>query len=353
MWRLCYDPGMMDGIALQTGVAGAGFSDWASLVITVFLLLAGAREIERTRHWPRGWKRVVLVYGSVFVGLTLLASGGVWLASCLQTGAEAEGRQQVVQLLTVGFSQAVTGAVLLAAALGLRSGEPERRVRLRRLLPVVDRWRAAGKLRIENDELRKETRNGSGRETGELRRDTQSGRRRGQIVFGTKRPWGAETLEWVLWLAGVLAFSASWMWIAVHVAGAGVGQEVLEALAPKEGTSQAAQVVATLALVFLAPLVEEVIFRGFTQGWVTVLWPKRWGGRHWARGMGILIPALLWALCHGGQIDPVWVKWVQIFGLGLALGVVRLRQGLEACVALHLVFNLIGGFYLPTEFSGG
>ncbi len=324
--RLCYDPGMMDATAIQTGGAETNFSDWGSLAITLFLLLAGAWQIGRTRDWPEAWKRMILLYGAMFGGLVLLASGGVWFVSFSHAEqGTGEGARLALQVLTVGFSQVVTGTVLLAAALGERSGSAGRRVRLGRLLPVLDRRRV-------------------------IRAQRANGR---ATVFRVNRPWGTETLEWVLWLAGVLAFSASWMWVAVHGFGAGVGQEVLEALAPKEGTNPTAQIMAALALVFLAPLVEEVIFRGFTQGGVTVLWPERWGGRYWARGMGIVIPALLWALCHGGQIDPVWVKWVQIFGLGLALGVVRLRQGLEACVALHLVFNLIGGFYLPPEFSGG
>ncbi len=307
---------MMDGTALQIGMSATGFSDWASLTITVFLLLMGAREISRCQYGRSAWKRAALAYVGLFGGLTLLASGGVWGVSALLGEGASEGRRQAFQLLTVGFSQAVTGAVLLAAALAVRSGEARRRLCVGRLLPVVDRWRSRG-------------------------------------VLPRKRPWGVPILEWILWLAAILAFSTAWMWVAVRIAGAGVGQEVLDALAPKEGVNRAAQVMATLALVCLAPLVEEVIFRGFTQGWVTVLWPERWGGRPGARVVGIVVSALLWALCHGGQIDPVWVKWVQIFGLGLALGVVRLRQGLEACVLLHLVFNLIGGFYLPSEFSGG
>jgi membrane protease YdiL (CAAX protease family) len=307
---------MMDGTASQIGMSATGFSDWASLAITVFLLLAGAWEMGRCPHWRPVWKRVVLMYGALFVGLTLLAAGGVCGGALLEGEGGGDGRRQMMRLLTVGLSQALTGAVLLAAALCVRSGEARRRLCISRLLPVVDRW---------------------------LSRATLS----------RKSPWGRQTLEWLLWLAGILAFSASWMWLAVHIAGAGVGQEVLDALAPKEGTSRMAQVVVTLTLVCLAPLVEEVIFRGFTQGWVTVLWPERWGGRWAGRTIGIVLSALLWALCHGGQIDPVWVKWVQIFGLGLALGVVRLRQGLEACVLLHLVFNLIGGFYLPSEFTGG
>lgn len=312
---LWYDPGMMDATASQIGMSATGFSDWASLAITVFLLLAGAWEMGRCPYWRPAWKRVVLMYGTLFAGLTLLAAGGVWGVSLLE-GEGGEGRRQMIRLLTVGLSQAMTGAVLLAAALCVRSGEARRRVRLGRLLPVSDRWLS-------------------------------------RATLCRKSPRGRQVLEWVLWLAAILAFSTSWMWIAVRIAGAGVGQEVLEALAPKEGLSRVVPVIVTLALVCLAPLVEEVIFRGFTQGWVTVLWPERWGGRRTARAVGIVLAALLWALCHGGQIDPVWVKWVQIFGLGLALGVVRLRQGLEACVFLHLVFNLIGGFYLPSEFSGG
>ena len=49
--------------------------------------------------------------------------------------------------------------------------------------------------------------------------------------------------------------------------------------------------------------------------------------------------------------EPAWVKWVQVFGIGLGLGAARARLGLEACVGLHLGFNLIGALIVPPELA--
>ena len=57
----------------------------------------------------------------------------------------------------------------------------------------------------------------------------------------------------------------------------------------------------------------------------------------------------LWALMHNGRIEPDWVKWVQIFGVGLCLGRVRWRYGLEAAIILHFCFNVLSGWIVPSH----
>lgn len=88
----------------------------------------------------------------------------------------------------------------------------------------------------------------------------------------------------------------------------------------------------------LSPLNEEIFLRQYLQG---RLMKARWrfglGVRLWV----LIVPAVFFALMHTGSIEPVWIKWVQIFVLGLSLGVIRLRLGLAACIGAHVVFNLL------------
>lgn len=100
-----------------------------------------------------------------------------------------------------------------------------------------------------------------------------------------------------------------------------------EAAASLEGTGA----VLALATVVLAPITEEVIFRGYMlsrlqralPGWVS-----------------ILVSAALFGACHG---HPVWIAYA--FVLGLVLGFLALRCGsILPSIAAHLVFNAIGHF---------
>ncbi len=82
---------------------------------------------------------------------------------------------------------------------------------------------------------------------------------------------------------------------------------------------------ATTAVV-LAPLFEEMLFRG-------VLLPVL--GQHWGAGWGVGISALVFALAHLslGELTPLFV-------LGLALGWLRLCSGrLAPCVLMHSLWN--------------
>lgn len=98
------------------------------------------------------------------------------------------------------------------------------------------------------------------------------------------------------------------------------------------------------ATVLAAPLWEEILFRGFLY-------------RGWARGRcpfigGVIIPAALWALIHGGQYD--WFFLAQIFVFGVYLGAVRRRTGsLWLCAGLHALNNAAAVFFTLTALARG
>lgn len=84
-----------------------------------------------------------------------------------------------------------------------------------------------------------------------------------------------------------------------------------------------------LSVALVAPVVEEVIFRGLIQSRLARALPG------WP---AVLLSALAFALCHG---QPVWMGYA--FLLGLVLGIMAWRAGsILPSVITHVVFNAIG-----------
>lgn len=87
--------------------------------------------------------------------------------------------------------------------------------------------------------------------------------------------------------------------------------------------------VTALAVVLVAPVVEEVVFRGLVQSRLARAMPG------W---LAVLIASALFALGHG---HPVWVGYA--FCIGLVLGVMAWRTGsILPGLVTHLLFNAVG-----------
>ena len=85
--------------------------------------------------------------------------------------------------------------------------------------------------------------------------------------------------------------------------------------------------------VLVAPLVEELFFRGF-------LYPAvaRWTGSF----ASILITAAAFASLHGAQLAYAWAPLLVLFGVGVVLTAVRARTGSVAtCVLIHMGYNFL------------
>ncbi|MDE0128237.1 MAG: CPBP family intramembrane metalloprotease [Gammaproteobacteria bacterium] len=111
-------------------------------------------------------------------------------------------------------------------------------------------------------------------------------------------------------------------------------QEVLNTL----DMSQSMELTAASALAVSAMAIsEELIFRLGIQNLLVRLF--NWQGRqYW---IAVLLTTLLWTIGHTGVLEPDWVKLLQIFPAGLALGWMFRKHGIECCIAAHLLFNLI------------
>ena len=88
---------------------------------------------------------------------------------------------------------------------------------------------------------------------------------------------------------------------------------------------------------------EEIIFRHGIQNMLAKFLGWR-GGRYW---IAIAVTSALWTLGHAGALDPNWIKFAQIFPLGLLFGWLYLRYGLQSSILAHAVFNLIMVLFLP------
>jgi hypothetical protein len=99
----------------------------------------------------------------------------------------------------------------------------------------------------------------------------------------------------------------------------------------------------TILVVLEAAFVEELAFRLAAQNFIANLF--EWKNEKYTRA--IVLVALLWTFGHVGLVEPGWVKPAQIFPIGLALGWLYRRFGVESCILAHALFNLFGLLFTP------
>lgn len=277
----------------------------------LFFLCLAIAEIYTIRPLPsRVWKLPLFYCLALllFLGTACLAIG---LAAGWQGAATACAR-----LIRQTLPQIVLAYVFLAAALALEGASLSRILRFTRQF-ISD---AAGVVQSRSERTR----------------------------------IGRKLLEALGFLATMLLFSMLWLHLAVHFFGAHIDPRRLETLRPSRGEPETAAVLSSLFLIIMAPFLEEVMFRGYIQQKIFYVL-RRPSGLAYRKGaaLAIAVPATaaLWAMIHSGVLVPDWVKWIQIFGVGVVIGSARHRLGLGACIMLHLFFNMLGGLYAPPDIS--
>lgn len=137
--------------------------------------------------------------------------------------------------------------------------------------------------------------------------------------------------------AGVLLWAATQLFPALDTTQA-------QAIAYKNLSQQYEYLAAFIALVILAPFAEEALFRGYFFGKIqTVI------GKWWA----VLVVTAVFALLHlPGEVTQQgltlqWAVMIDILGLGLVLGALRVFTGsIWAGVLLHMFKNMIAFYFL-------
>ncbi len=133
--------------------------------------------------------------------------------------------------------------------------------------------------------------------------------------------------RYVLWVVafGALAVAMDWF---CHLTGRLLGSEVLyQAVAGGRYRP-----LLFTAVLFAAPVIEEVIFRGFAY--------RGLSNTKYGPAPAILITSLIWALIHAFVYDAVLIA--MIFCAGIVLGIARMRlKSIYPTIVMHSAMNLI------------
>ncbi|SKC72123.1 CPBP family intramembrane glutamic endopeptidase [Maledivibacter halophilus] len=91
-----------------------------------------------------------------------------------------------------------------------------------------------------------------------------------------------------------------------------------------------------IAVVFLAPITEELTFRFMT---INVF--LQWFGKKNKISIffAILIPTLMWVFLHSSVMVNYWVKYIQILPVGLIFGYIMYKKDIEHSILLHMISN--------------
>lgn len=95
--------------------------------------------------------------------------------------------------------------------------------------------------------------------------------------------------------------------------------------------------------IFIAPVVEELFFRGFVYPALA-----RWTGA----AASVIITAAGFSLLHQGQLAHAWAPLLILFGVGVVLTIVRARtNSVATCVLVHMGYNgaLFGMLFYFTQ----
>ena len=123
-------------------------------------------------------------------------------------------------------------------------------------------------------------------------------------------------------------------------------KQLSESQGAKLGISDEPSVLTALVLIAFA-FGEEILFRLGIQNYLAQQFRLN-GNKYW---VAVVLTSGLWALAHANILAPEWVKIVQIFPFGIALGFLFKKYGLESCIFAHGIFNLsmmVIGPYLIT-----
>jgi membrane protease YdiL (CAAX protease family) len=83
-------------------------------------------------------------------------------------------------------------------------------------------------------------------------------------------------------------------------------------------------------------IAEEIIFRLGIQNFLA-RYMRLESRTYW---IAILLTSTLWTLGHAGVLEPEWVKYAQIFPIGLLLGWLCKKYGAGSAMLVHAIFNL-------------
>ncbi|NES04029.1 MAG: CPBP family intramembrane metalloprotease [Okeania sp. SIO2F4] len=102
---------------------------------------------------------------------------------------------------------------------------------------------------------------------------------------------------------------------------------------------------ANFVFFLVAAFSEEITYRLGIQNYLAI--HLNW--RHSRYWLAILVTSILWTIIHTDTLHPNWVKFAQIFPIGLLLGWLFRKYGIISCILAHGLFNVIIPLLLVIE----
>jgi membrane protease YdiL (CAAX protease family) len=149
----------------------------------------------------------------------------------------------------------------------------------------------------------------------------------------------------LLWVPAIVAGAVAFSWVLFTLVPTRMSdamRELLESSVSNAPVSTEPSLVAALVMLEFA-LAEEITFRLGIQNFLARVFGLG-GSRYW---LAILCSTVLWSAAHAGMLEPDRVKFVQVAPLGIALGCLARRYGVESSIVAHAAFNLIMMFLAP------
>jgi membrane protease YdiL (CAAX protease family) len=140
-------------------------------------------------------------------------------------------------------------------------------------------------------------------------------------------------------VVGAVAYSALLFFLTSPEMSDTVKQGYGESASGTGNTVSLMQLIVVLEFAFA----EEIVFRLGIQNYLAKQLNWR-GEKYW---IAITLTAALWTSAHIGLLEPDWVKLVQVFPMGLALGWLFRKLGTESCILAHALFNVAMVFVSP------
>lgn len=169
-----------------------------------------------------------------------------------------------------------------------------------------------------------------------LLKDGQSFSRRKNII-GSKILEGTFSIKKIKWSIFIIfvPLLLAWSYIIIEFTNPNV-TSIAESMYP-EGTSIADTIYIFILVSVIAPIKEEIMFRHFGMSIIS-----EWFGKSKkAIVLSIVITSVIFSLNHILILTEDLIKIVQVFPLGIVLGYVYHRHGLEHSVLMHFIFNTI------------
>lgn len=91
-----------------------------------------------------------------------------------------------------------------------------------------------------------------------------------------------------------------------------------------------------LSIVTLAAMLEELVCRLLLMTMIAH-YLRRF---QWRWPAAILAVSVFWAVAHAGMVSPEWFKFTQVLLIGLVLGWLMRKQGIDSCILAHATLNV-------------